>query len=109
MLEIFFGKKTTESGLLLLLQFLKIFHLFRFQKFVNSAEMFADATMTELINFADKTIEEITVVTNHDECSVEIEQGLFQYILGLQVEVVGRLIEKQYVWRFQEQHFSHRR
>lgn len=109
MLEIFFDKKTAESGLLLLLQFLKIFHLFRFQKFVNSAEMFADATMTELINFADKTIEEITVVTNHDECSVEIEQGLFQYILGLQVEVVGRLIEKQYVWRFQEQHFSHRR
>ena len=87
---------------MLLLQFLKIFHLLRFQEFVNAAAMFADATMTELINLADKTIEEITVVTNHDECSVEIEQGLFQHILGLQVEVVGRLFEKQYVWRFQE-------
>ena len=43
--------------------------------------MFADATMTELINLADKTIEEITVVTNHDKRSVEIEQGLFQHIL----------------------------
>ena len=39
---------------------------------VNAAEMFADATMTELINLADKTIEEITVVTNHDERSVEM-------------------------------------
>ena len=87
---------------MLLLQFLKIFHLLRFQEFLNAAEMFTDATMTELINLADKTIEEITVVTNHDECSVEIEQGLFQHILGLQVEVVGRLFEKQYVWRFQE-------
>lgn len=87
---------------MLLLQFLKIFHLLRFQEFVNAAEMFTDATMTELINLADKTIEEITVVTNHDKRSVEIEQGLFQHILGLQVEVVGRLFEKQYVWRFQE-------
>ena len=64
--------------------------------------MFADATMTELINLADKTIKEITVVTNYDERSVEVEQGLFQHILGLQVEVVGRLIEKQYVWLFHE-------
>ena len=47
---------------MLLLQFLKIFHLLRFQEFVNAAEMFADATMTELINLADKTIEKITVV-----------------------------------------------
>ena len=36
------------------------FPSFRFQKF-NAAEMFADATMTELINLIDKTIEEITV------------------------------------------------
>ena len=64
--------------------------------------MFADATMTELINLADKTIEEITVVTNYDERSVEIEQGLLQHILGLQGEVGGRLIEKQFVWRFHE-------
>ena len=45
-----------KCGLLLLLQFLKIFHLLRFQKFVNTAEMFSDATMTEFINLADKTI-----------------------------------------------------
>ena len=103
MLEIFIDKKTIELGLLFLLQFLKIFHLLRFQEFVNAAEMFADATMTELINLADKTIEEITVVTNHDERSVEIEQGPFQYILGLQVEVVGRLIENQQIHRLQQQ------
>ena len=59
--------------------------------------------MTELINLADKTIEEITVVTNYDERSVEIEQGLFQHILGLQVEVVGRLIENQQIHRLQQQ------
>ena len=38
------------------------------REFVNAAEMFADATMTETYKLsADKTIEEITVVTNHDE------------------------------------------
>ena len=46
-----------------------------------------DVYKRQLINLADKTIEEITVVTNHDKRSVEIEQGLFQHILGLQVEV----------------------
>ena len=88
---------------MLLLKFLKIFHLLRFQEFVNSAEMFANATMTELINLADKTIEEIAVVTNHDERSVEIKKCLFQHILGLQVEVVGRLIENQQIHRLQQQ------
>ena len=65
--------------------------------------MFANATMTELINLADKTIEEIAVVTNHDERSVEIKKCLFQHILGLQVEVVGRLIENQQIHRLQQQ------
>ena len=65
--------------------------------------MFANATMTELINLADKTIEEIAVVTNHDERSVEIKKSLFQHILGLQVEVVGRLIENQQIHRLQQQ------
>ena len=42
-------------------------------------------------------------MTNHDERSVEIKKCLFQHILGLQVEVVGRLIENQQVHWLQQQ------
>ena len=51
--------------------------------------------MTEFIYLAHQTIQEVTVVTHHDQRTVEIEQRLLQHILCLQIKMVGRLIENQ--------------
>ena len=64
--------------------------------------MFADATMTEFIDLTHQSIEEIAVVTYYDEGSVEIQKGLLEHVLGLEVEMIGRLIQNQQVYRLQE-------
>ncbi len=64
--------------------------------------MFADATMTEFIDLAHQSIEEIAVVTYYNEGSVEIRKSLLEHVLGLEVEMIGRLIRNQQVYRLQE-------
>ena len=65
--------------------------------------MLADATMAEFVHLADQTIQEVTVVTHYNQRAVEIQQRLLQYILRLEIQVVGRLIENQQIHRFQQQ------
>ena len=48
-------------------------------------------------------VHEIAVVTHHDDATGEILQVFFQYLEGLDIEVVGRLIEHQEV-RISHQH-----
>ena len=48
-------------------------------------------------------VHEVTVVTHHDYASGEILQVFFQYLEGLDIKVVGRLIEHQEV-RIPHQH-----
>ena len=44
------------------LQFTKTFHLFRFQKLINSTKMFFHTLVTELIYFRNQPVQEVTVV-----------------------------------------------
>ena len=62
----------TVRDFLFLLQLLKAFHLFRLQELVDAAQVFANPAMTEFIYLAHQTIQEVTVVTHHDERAVEI-------------------------------------
>ena len=63
--------------------------------------MFFDHSATELIYLRYQTIEELTVVTHHNNRTVERLNGFLQHILRLHVEVVGGLIENQQVHRFE--------
>ena len=65
--------------------------------------MFAYAAMAKLVDLAHQTIEEIAVVAHHDERSVEVLQGLLEHILGLEVEVVGGLVEDKQVHGLQQE------
>ena len=40
-------------------------------------------------------IQEITVMGDYDDCIVKIDQELFKPFNGRQIQVVGRLIQKQ--------------
>ena len=62
--------------------------------------MLLDHSATELIYLRHQTVEELTVVTHHDNRTVERLDGFLQHILRLHVEVVGGLIENQQVHRF---------
>src|SRR3546814_15207066 len=51
----------------------------------------------------DRTVEEIAVVADQDDGAVVVGQLLLQQVEGLDVEVVGRLVEDQQVVRLREQ------
>ena len=85
------------------LQILQILHLFGFEEFVNATEVLAHALVAELIDFGDKAVKEITVVAHDDEGSIEIDKGLLQDVLGLYVEMVGRLVEDKEVHRLKKE------
>ena len=63
--------------------------------------MFAYATVTELIDFADQPVKEVAVVAYYDEGAVEVLKSLLQHVFGLEVEVVGWLVEDKKVDGFQ--------
>ena len=69
--------------------------------------MLGDAAVGEFVNLIGQSVEEIAVVGDDDQRAVESHQRLFENLLGLQVEVVGRLVEDQQVDRF-EQQLDHR-
>ena len=55
--------------------------------------MFAYAPVTEFIDFADKAIKEVSVVADNDECAIKVLKCLLEHIFGLEVKVVGGLVE----------------
>ena len=59
--------------------------------------------MTEFVYFAYKAVEEVAVVAYHDEGAVEVLKGLLEHILGLEVEMVGGLIEDEQVYGLQQE------
>ena len=65
--------------------------------------MFADALVAELIDFAHQAVEEVAVVADDNQCAVEVHQRLLQDILGLEVEVVGGLVQNEQVHGFEQQ------
>ena len=76
-------------------------NLFGSQEIIYATEVLFDSSAAELIDFLHEPVEEITVVRDADDRSVEVLQGGFEHILGLHVEVVRRLIEDQQVAWFE--------
>lgn len=87
----------------LLFDVLKVFHLLDGEEFVDAAEVFAHALVAEFVDFRDESVEEVTVVGNDNQCAVEVLKGLFQNVLCLEVEVVGRLVKDEQVDRVEQQ------
>ena len=69
---------------------------------VDAAEIFAHFAPAELIDFCHQAVEKFAVVTYDNDRPVESKDGLLQHVLGLHVEVVGRLVEYQKVDGFQQ-------
>ena len=65
--------------------------------------MLLDALVAKFIDLGDQSVEEVTVVRNQDERAVVVLERLLQDVLGLHVEVVGRLVEDEKVDRLEQQ------
>ena len=59
--------------------------------------------VTKLIYLADKAIEEITIVTDYDKRTVEVEKRLLEHVLRLEVKMVCWLVEDKKIDRLQQQ------
>ena len=61
--------------------------------------MLLDPSVTELIHLVNQAFKEITVVGDNNQRAIVCLQSLFENILGLDVHMVGRLIQcKHVVW-----------
>jgi len=74
-----------------------------FQEIVYASKVFPYLSAAELVNLGYKAVEEIAVVAYYDCRSVESAYGLFQHVFRAHVEVVGRLVENQEVYRLEQQ------
>ena len=68
--------------------------------------MFLYFLVTEFVDLVDESGEEITVMRHDDQGAIELFQGIFQDVLGTEVEVVRRLVENQQV-HGREQQLDH--
>ena len=82
-------------------QFAERVHFFLFEKLIDAAQMFGYPFVAKLINLADQSVQEVTIVAHEYQCPVEVHKGLFQDVFGLHVQMVGRLIQYQQVHRLQ--------
>lgn len=71
--------------------FADIFNFLLPEEAVDPVEVLGDAAVGEFVNLIGQSVEEIAVVGDDDQRAVESHQRLFENLLGLQVEVVGRL------------------
>ena len=69
--------------------------------------MFFHYTSSKLINLCNQSVQKFTVVRNYYHRTVKFTNSLFQHILGTHIQVVGRFVQYQEVYRFQQQ-FYHR-
>ena len=58
--------------IVLFFEFPEAFHFLGFQKFIDAAQVFPDAFISELIYFGDKAVQEVPVVGNYNQRTVEI-------------------------------------
>ena len=65
--------------------------------------MFADAAVAEFVNLVHQAVEEVAVVRDDHERAVVREQRLLQHVLGADIHMVRRLIERQQVVILQHQ------
>ena len=71
------------------------------EELVDAAQVLAHSAAAELIDFRHQSVKEITVVAHHDERAVKVAQRLFENILGLEIKVVGGLVENKQIDRFE--------
>ena len=69
-----------------LLQLLQAFEFLWFEEVVDATEVFADATVAELVDLGDESVKEVAVVTNHDEGAVKVLQGLFKNVFSAKIQ-----------------------
>ena len=67
------------------------------QEIVDAAQVLLYAAVDELVNLVDQTVQEITVVRDHDNRPVVGLERLFQHILRTDVHVVRRLVKRQQI------------
>ncbi|OAV72319.1 hypothetical protein Barb7_03128 [Bacteroidales bacterium Barb7] len=65
--------------------------------------MLNDPLIAELIDLVHQAVEKFAVVRNDYNRPVKLFQGIFQYIFGAHVQMVGRLVENQEIDRLQQQ------
>ena len=88
---------------MLLLEFLQVLHSLGLEELVDAAEVLTHAAMAKLVDLADQPVEEVTVVAHHDKGAVEILKRLLEDILGLEVQMIGGLVEDKQVDRLKQQ------
>ena len=81
----------------LALQLLQVLHLLGLKELIYATQMLAHTLMAKLIDLGHQAVKEVTVVAHEDERTVIVLQGLLEHILGLEVEVVGGLVEDEQV------------
>ena len=59
--------------------------------------------MSELVYLAYKSVKKVAVMAYNDKCAVEVLKRLLQHVLGLEIKVIGRLVEDEEVDRLQQQ------
>ncbi len=57
----------------------------------------------ELVYFCYEAIQKVAVVAYDDYCAVEVAYSVFKHVFRAHIQVIGRLIEYQEVYRLQEQ------
>ena len=83
-------------------QFAERVHFFLFEKLIDAAQMFGYPFVAKLINLADQSVQEVTIVAHEYQCPVEVHKGLFRDVFGLHVQMVGRLIQQKQIGRTHE-------
>ena len=53
--------------------------------------------MSELVYLAYKSVKKVAVVAYNNKCAVEVLKRLLQHVLGLEIKVIGRLVEDEEV------------
>ncbi len=78
-------------------------HLLLLQIVVHAAYVFPHGAVAEFVDLRHQSVEEVTVVADHDDRAVETLNGVFEHILRGHVQVVGGLVEDEQVDGFEEE------
>ena len=88
------------------MQLVQAFDVLFSQEIIDAAQVLAHQSTTELVDLVHQSVQKFTVVADQNYRAVKRMYGLFQYILGSHVQVIGRLVQYKEVYRLQQQ-FDH--
>ena len=91
--EAMLADRQASGRLSFTLKFTQLLHLLCRKELIYTTQVFTHLAVAELIDLGHKPVEEVTVVAHTNERTVVILQCLLEYILCLQVEMVGRLVK----------------